>query len=184
MTKYFKILAFSALVAVNACGAEIVLGDVWRAGAPGEFAAAAGGRDMRTLIVGNPFEETKSAVDAAITDAMQGHNHGPTTNFTTVPGLSAAENYRITILFNPPPTIGPNSMCGDTDGLIPESRGERLRLLIVFCSHGDPMSYVYGSTAAAKSATDPAVRHLMASVTRELVPPSDHLLPGSPPLPG
>ena len=184
MIRYFRVFGLLAVAAVSACGAEILLGDVWRAGAADEFAAAAGGRDMRTLIIGNPFTEAKATVDAAITDAMQGHNYGPPTNFTTRPGPSAAKNYRITILFNPPPAIGPNSMCGETDALSAEDRGERLRLLAVFCSHGDPMSYVYGSTAAANSAADPAVRHLMASVTRELVPPSDHLLPGSPPLPG
>jgi hypothetical protein len=41
------------------------------------------------------------------------------------------------------------------------------------------MSYVYASTVDAPSVDDQVVRHLMVSVTRELVPPVDPLLPGT-----
>ncbi len=173
MNKHLKSLSLISIFALSACSTEILLGDVWRSGAPSEFAAAAGGRDMTTLIIGNPFEQAKDTVDSAITDAMQGHNNGPPTNFTTRPGPSAAKNYRITIVFNPPPAVGPNSLCGDTSAVRGEDTGARLRLLAVFCSHGDPMSFAYGSTVAARSVDDPAVRRLMAKLTREMVPAVD-----------
>ena len=182
MYKKFSVLSLISVAALSACGAEILMGDVWRSGAPSEFAAAAGGRDMTTLIIGNPFDQAKDAVNIAITDAMLGHNYGPPTHFTTRPGPSAAKNYSITILFNPPPAIGPNALCGDTAGISAEETGTRLRLIAVFCSHGEPMSFAYGSTVAARSVMDPVVSSLMAKVTREIVPAVDPITvsPGRP----
>ena len=167
-----------AALVVAACTAETIMGDIYRVGVPSEFAYAGGGRDLTTVIVGNPFYRPKDEVETAITDAMQGQHPGPLTHFTTRPGDSARPNYRITIVFNPPINLDVQDLCGDVTSLRSEGRGENLRMLAAFCSHGDVMSYAYGSTRAATSPKDAAVRSLVANVLNELIPVADPLNKG------
>ena len=167
--------AFAALLLLGGCNGEIIMGDIYLAGVPSEFAYAAGGRDLTTVIIGNPFDQPKQQVDVAITDAMQDHHSGPPTRFTTRPGDTALPAYRITLMFNPPIALDVDALCGDVSGLRSEGAGGRLRLLTVFCSHGDVMSYVYASTTAAPSPRDPAVRSVVGNVMWELIPARDPL---------
>ena len=50
----------------------------------GEFVLASGGRDTIVVVRGNPFGMDQMAFEKAVTDAMQGQNSGPRTNFTTL----------------------------------------------------------------------------------------------------
>jgi hypothetical protein len=160
-----------------------MMGDIYRAGVLDEFAYAGGGRDLETVIVGNPFDAPKDEVDRAITDAMRNHHPGPSTNFTTRPDDSARPNYRITIVFNPPDNLSVHDLCGDVSGVRSEEPGASLRLVSIFCSHGDVMSYVYASTRAASTPRDPAVASVVANMMRELIPPVDPHATGANDLP-
>jgi hypothetical protein len=77
----------------------------------GEFGYAAGGRDLRVIIVGNPFGGDQAAFGRVVTDAMQGRNLGPQTNFTTTPGPSAREIYRVVMVFDPPNGLSADTTC-------------------------------------------------------------------------
>lgn len=162
-----------AALLLGACVLETLSGHIYRVGAVHEFAYAAGGRDFKTIIIGNPFSQPKDQVDAAVTGAMQGNHPGPRTHFTTQPNDTAAPGYRITIMFNPPTAVDADDLCGDVSGLSAESASARLRMLAAFCSHGDVMSYVYASNATAVSPSHPTVRRMVANVMYELIPAID-----------
>ncbi len=177
MTAFKRIgaVTLAASLLAAGCAAETMVGHINRAGVPSEFAYAGGGRDFTTVIIGNPFDQSKDQVDVAITDAMQNQTGGPVTHFTTRPNDTARRAYRITIMFDPPISLDAHDLCGDVSNLRSENAGESLRLLAAFCSHGDVMSYVYARTTAAPSPGDPAVRSVIARVMWELIPAKDPL---------
>jgi hypothetical protein len=163
------------LVLLAACGGEIISGDVVRAGAPDDFSAAAATGEMATVIVGNPFAEPATRVEAAIVGAMQGHHPRARLRFTTRPGPAALPDHRIVVMFDPPRALVPRALCADVGGLRPAAAGPRLRLLAVFCAEGEVVSFVDASTAAAETADHPAVRRLIANVMEELILETDPL---------
>src|SRR5438552_3662173 len=77
-----------------------------------EFGYAAGGRDLRADVQGNPFAMPQNEFNAVVTDAMQGAHFGQPTNFTTTPGDSAREGYRVRLLFNGPDAGNGWILCG------------------------------------------------------------------------
>lgn len=163
-----------SLLALPGCGNEMISGTIYRAGAADHFAAS-GGRDLKTVIIGNPFPEPKSQADAAIVAAMQGHHPGPATRFTTTPGSSSIDVYRIAILFNPPRSTRPADICGDGSNLVSETTGD-IRLMAAFCADDLPITAVDAVLMSRSgSADDPVMRRFIANVMRELIPAEDPL---------
>ncbi|MBE9553733.1 MAG: hypothetical protein IMF05_09760, partial [Proteobacteria bacterium] len=78
----------AAALAVAACaagGVRLTQQEIAPSYSPGEFAYAGAGRDMRVVVVGNPFGGDRAVFERAVTDAMQGRHWGQRTNFTTTP---------------------------------------------------------------------------------------------------
>src|SRR4029453_16550263 len=108
-----------------------------------QFAYAAGGRDLKADIQGNPFAMPKEEFDATVTDAMQGAHFGQPTNFTTTPGDSARPGYRVRLLFNGPGASTGGIVCGGEPAIIgPSPEGGNVRLLAAFCNGPYPLSYL------------------------------------------
>ena len=170
---YITCMLISLLV-LSGCGSEVISGTIYRAGAADHFAAS-GGRDLKTVIIGNPFQQTKKQMDAAVVAAMQGHHPGPRTRFTATPGRSSIWVYRIAIMFDPPPTADPAALCGDASNLIPQATGD-VRLLAAFCADDAPITSVDAMLmSGSASADDPAMRRFIANVMRELIPAENSL---------
>jgi len=112
-----RILAGAALLVATGCASTLVTQDhVHHAGVLSKFTYAAADRDMTTVIIGNPFEAEKAAVETTITDAMQGNHHGPSTNFTTRPSENARPLFRVVMMFDPPPTMNSSRLCQEQPG--------------------------------------------------------------------
>lgn len=139
----------------------------------GEFGYAAGGRDLRVVIVGNPFGGDQSALDRSVTNAMQGRNFGQETNFTTTPGPSAREMYRVVIVFDPPIGIGGDTVCSTDPATLPPTAGggEAVVLAAAFCRSERALTSVRGDIGRAAGPEDPAFVALIEQVTRDLFPP-------------
>ena len=168
----FATVAATALL--GACSLPISQGHVYQTGVPNTFAYAAGGRDLTTIVVGNPFKQPKAEVDKAVTDAMQGHNQGPTTHFTTTPSDSARAGYRGVVFFNPP--INLNSACDPISALSTGAGAAtdgRLTTTFAFCSKETLLSEVNGSIPATADPQDTNFRQLLAQMTRTLEPNED-----------
>ena len=165
--------AVAGLALLSACGADISQAFVHRSGVPSAFSHGAGGRDMRTVILGNPFAMPKDEADEAVIDSIQGMNNGPVTHFTTRPSADALAPYRIVILFEPPKTLVYRHLCGDAAALESEARDGRLRVSIAFCVNDSLYAHVDSSIPRADSPHDPAFRKMMGRATFLLIPPVD-----------
>ena len=155
------------------CGAPTTMSRVHVAGVPSLFAYAAGGRDMQTVVVGNPFPVPTAEVEKAITDAMQGNHYGPPTRFTTDPSAHTRAGYRIVIMFDPPHTLPNRVVCGDTERLSADPNGERLRLITAFCVKDSLKSEVVATMAPVASPHAPELGDLIASSMWLLIPAID-----------
>lgn len=163
----------SALV-LSACGGSVINGTIHRAGVVDHFAAS-GGRDLMTVIVGNPFAQPKTVVDETVVAAMQGHHMGARSRFTTTPDASAIPIYRIAIVFDPARTTDSAAVCRNAPR-IGATKTDGLRLLAAFCADDLPLTSVEAMIPTrADRADDPAVLRLIADVVRELIPSEDPL---------
>jgi len=166
-------LAFAALAG---CGGTPIIDYVHLE--PGyraqQFAYAAGGRDLKADVQGNPFAMPKEEFDATVTDAMQGAHFGQPTNFTTTPGDSARPGYRVRLLFNGPGASNGRIVCADEPAIVgPSPESGNVRLLAAFCNGPYPLSYLSAHVGGIRDAHDPAFRDFMRQVTTNLFPPQN-----------
>lgn len=139
-----------------------------------QFGYAAGGRDLRTDIQGNPFPMPKEEFDATVTAAMQGAHFGQPTNFTTTPGDSARPDYRVRLLFNGPAASSGRIVCAGEPAIVgPSPEAGDIRLLAAFCNGVYPLSYLSAHIGGLRDAQDPAFRAFMRDVTINLFPPQN-----------
>lgn len=139
-----------------------------------QFAYAAGSRDLKTDIQGNPFAMPKEEFDATVTDAMQGAHFGQPTHFTTTPGDSARPRYRVRLLFNGPLASSGRIVCAGDPAIVgPSPEGGNVRLLAAFCNGPYPLSYLSAHVSGIGDARDPAFRRFMRNVIANLFPPQN-----------
>jgi len=167
------LLALTVLVA--ACASPTVkltqqeISPVYQAG---EFAYAGAGRDLRVMVVGNPFGGPSDEFDRTVTDLMQGNHWGQRTNFTTTPGESARESYHVVMLVNPPQTFPGIKLCRtDPKDLPTGARDSGVVLFAAFCRRNESLTEIKGFAESASGPADAAFADLVAGVTNGLFPP-------------
>ena len=139
---------------------------------PGEFAYGAADRDLRVVIVGNPFGGDSQAFGTAVTDAMQGQHFGQHTNFTTTPGPEARLAYRVVLVFGPPAGMNAARQCREEALAVQTVRtNDQIELSGAFCRGDNPMTRIRGRVSGAANAQDPAFQALVCQVTNGLFPP-------------
>ncbi len=143
----------------------------------GEFAYAGAGRDLRTVVHGNPFGGGQPGIGQpafgeAVTDAMQGRHWGQRTHFTTAPGADARNLYKVVLLFDPPIEFPGLRLGRDDDATLARvpRRGDGIAVFAAFCSGDKSLTEIRGSVPSATGPTDPAFRELVGDVTRALFP--------------
>jgi hypothetical protein len=170
-------VAVAASVAVAGCASAVLMQSSndtrTTPGLLGTFIYAGAGRDMRTVVLGNPFSAPKAEVDRVVTDAMQGRNNGPPTHFTTTPSENAQAGYSVVMMFDPPRGMPKKEICDDTGRPSPEPPDERIRLLTGFCAGEELLSWVVASISRVAAPTDPAFANMVSQSTRNLIPTSD-----------
>src|SRR5512134_2130359 len=116
--------AMASVLVLNAC-ANAVLStssqDIsLRTGVLSTFAYAAAKGEMNTVVIGNPFDIPKDALERVITETMQGNHYGPRTTFTTTPSPEARSDYRVVMMFDRPRAMNRQELCGPRAQLEPE----------------------------------------------------------------
>lgn len=161
-------------ILVSACGGNVRLtqqevSPVYKAG---EFAYAGAGRDLKVEVIGNPFGGDPAAFGKTVTDYMQGNHWGPRTNFTTTPGASARESYRVVMLFNPPRTLVGMRLCREEASSLPSESGrEEIVVFAAFCRRNESLTEIKGRIDGATGPGDPIFGDLVAQATNALFPP-------------
>ncbi len=171
-----RIFAIATLLPLAACapgGTSLTQQEVSVAYSSGAFAYAGAGRDLRVVVVGNPFGGDPVAFGTAVTEAMQGRHWGQRTNFTTSPGETARANYRVLMLFDPPADLNAMRLCREEPGALPTApAGGEVVLFGAFCRGDSSLTTIKGRVSGAANARDPAFRALVADVTNGLFPPA------------
>ena len=127
------------------------------------FATIAGGRDMHTQIIGNPFAIPDDLFANTVTTIFNERNTWTRSNFTTRPGPSARKNFRLVLVFNAADRGLPSRLCRNP-GAIPLAPASTrpIRLQISFC-HGDKdITSRRGSLPDATGPKDMVFRNFLA----------------------
>ena len=157
-----------AVLALAACaGPRIVRSDLGMMYSTGELFAAADGRDLRTVVQGNPFGTPR--FDQLVTEIMTATYIGPRTRFTTTPGPTENRNYYVSVVFNAQPAVNPFDLCDKKTW----TTAPAMRPIVVraaFCILGGEQSAVTGYLAQATGPDDPNVTSLIRNLTIQLFP--------------
>ena len=164
-------LSFAFLLVLGGCvGGVTTVASTSSLYSYGEFVLASGGRDTIVVVRGNPFEMDQKAFEKAVTDAMQGQNFGPRTNFTTGPTENTKKEFRVVILFNGSQTVLADNLCK-----APEKYGSRkgakgLHVTAVYCWEDESLTEVDGRAGAVAGVDSPVFASLLAQTTLDLFP--------------
>jgi hypothetical protein len=148
---------------------------LFRSGVLSEFGYAANAGEMPVVVIGNPFDASKPAVDEAVIAAMQGHNRGSAVRFMPAPAEIARSGtgYAVVLLLNAGPGVGADAACARRGTMSPPIAGGGTTLLAVFCGNADARSWAYSATGPVASPDDPLFRALVAQATFQMIPPRD-----------
>ena len=164
-------LSFPLLLVLSGCaGGVSTVASTGTLYSFGEFVLASGGRDTIVVVRGNPFEIDQKTFEKAVTDAMQGQNFGPRTNFTTEPTENTKKEFKVVILFNGSQTVLADNLCK-----APEKHGSRdgakgLRVTAAYCWEDESLTEVDGWAGAVAGADSPVFAELIGQTTLELFP--------------
>ena len=167
------LLVIAILFTTSACGGvRLTQQEISAVYTSNDFAYAAAGRDLRVVVVGNPFGGDRAEFDNAVTGYMQGNHWGQATNFTTTPGETARESYYVVMLFNPPKSFPGAKLCREKPADLPtEARDSGVMLFGAFCLSNKSLTEIKGYIETAGGPADPNFGDLVASVTQGLFPP-------------
>ncbi|MEZ5647667.1 MAG: hypothetical protein R3E60_01655 [Alphaproteobacteria bacterium] len=132
--------------------------------------AGAGGRDIWTIILGNPFSVPQAIVNAIIVESMHGSHFGPDVDFTTMPAPGDRRYMRVVILIN-----GSTSSADDVCEYYPQrplgpGYHDHIKVMMVFCNNEIPLSSVIGKVDV-QNPDDKEFRSFIRQMTVALFPP-------------
>jgi hypothetical protein len=130
---------------------------------------AAGNRDLKTTIIGNPFKVDKSIFDTQVTQLMRGNDRGINGNFTTKPKSSAKAGYHAVMLFNPSSGVSLNRVCSAPENEKSTGGTDTLSALLVFCGP-TPISAGHASANSVSLISDLRFTQLIQDVTFYMTP--------------
>ena len=137
------------------------------------YGYAAGGRDLRTVVLGNPFGLDQQQMEERL---LAKFNARPTllqrTHFTTDPGPSARPEFKVVLLFNRAIVL-PNQVCRAPDQVPVADLGPTMRLTATFCQFGGYLSTVTGELENVSDIDDPRFERLVEQIVPLLFPPID-----------
>ncbi len=175
-------LSFAFLLVLGGCagGGVTMVVDTSRLYSYGEFVRASGGRDTIVVVRGNPFEMDQKAFEKAVTDAMQGQNSGPRTNFTTGPTENTKKEFRVVILFNGSQTVLADNLCKAPEkyGYGSRKGAKGLHVIATYCWEDESLTEVDGRAGAVAGVDSPVFASLLAKTTLDLFPTGKKLRDG------
>lgn len=172
MTVPIRVAALALCALAAACTNErVVAGQPSSAYTQAEVSYAASDRDLRVVILGNPFGVDPQSFGRLVTDDMQNHIIGVKTHFTTTPNATARPDYRVVLAFNPTQTMLNSYLCSGQP-IQTSPPGGPIVLLGAFCRGGGALSTATGWLDRPQGPTDPDFRHLISDMTYALFPSS------------
>ncbi|MGB0626116.1 MAG: hypothetical protein ACPGQ5_06060 [Alphaproteobacteria bacterium] len=154
---------------------------------PFEAAAAGGGdRQMRVVVLGNPFDTPQAELEGAVIAAMQDTNFGVPLNFALDPANpDTSRPFRVVMAFNPDGLRDPGKLCEATDVKTASPTDGRVTLMAAFCSKESYLSHAIARAGDVGGTGSKTFGDMIFQLTASLFPsrnPNDQSA-GEPPLP-
>ena len=171
MRDFVLSLSFAFLLVLGGCaGVVSTVASTSSLYSFGEFVLASDGRDTIVVVRGNPFGMDQKAFEKAVTDAMQGQNSGPRTNFTTGPTENAKKEFKVVILFNGSQTVLADNLCKAPEKYGSRNGAKGLHVTAAYCWEDESLTEVDGWAGAVSGADSPVFASLIGQTTLELFP--------------
>ena len=120
------------------------------------FAQIAGGRDLHTIVTGNPFAIDDAALASTVTGVFNARNSRARSNFTTDPGPSARRGVALVVHFNASQRFLTSVLCTDPLSAPTDPALRPIVMDIVFCEGTKAISGRRGTLPDAAGPDDPA----------------------------
>lgn len=166
--------AFAAVsLAACASGATVSRVNIAHSYLPDElYVVATGENELRTIIVGDPFDMPKDAFDKSVLASLERQNFGPPLNLSTDPEREDARKRQVVIAFNLTHIKQADTLCsGSAETAKPTDTGGRLTVTGVYCGGGG--HYLTQATARSDGVPGPGseqFRRLMSQLAIALFP--------------
>ena len=99
------------------------------------YVVATGDNELRTVIIGDPFDMPKVAFETAVLATIEGRNFGPRLNLSTDPKQEDARQRHVVLAFNLANRGNANSLCaGSANATKVQQAGARLTVTGVYCA--------------------------------------------------
>jgi hypothetical protein len=175
MHRFFPVVTI--MLGLSGCsGAPKVYGEyVQSTYSTTEFGYGAGHRDLWTQFRGDPFGLGDDAFADSMTDVLRRHPPRPQpANYTTDPGESARQNYRVVFYFDPPTSYLTTRLCRLPQPMSSGEGGKKpLRVAAAFCRGQGVLTAVRGHLDDVDGIDDPAFDRLIGQLVYALFPTHD-----------
>jgi len=137
------------------------------------YVVATGGNELRTVIVGEPFDMPTEAFERAVLASMEGQNFGPRLSLSTNPSQEDSRKRQVVIAFNLQDVKQINGLCTNPAAAAATAPGTSpLTVTGVYCAGGNSS---YLTQAMAKSGNvanidSPQFHALMSQLAIALFP--------------
>ena len=170
-----SLLSAAAVVALTACsGGVTVRGhkDVSANFLPIElYVVATGDNELRTIVIGNPFNMPKAAFEKAVLASMAGRNFGPRLNLSTNPKQEDARKRRVVIAFNFSRGIAREVLCAEPANVTVEQQtGGALSVTGVYCAGDQALTQATARAGQVSGIDSGQFQNLMTQLTIVLFP--------------
>jgi hypothetical protein len=136
------------------------------------YVAATGKHELRTIIVGEPFDMPKDKFDEVVLASLEGQNFGPRLNLSTDPKQEDPRKRQVVLAFNLTNIQQVDNLCSGTAETAKPADTGALTVTGVYC-YGGGGSYLTQATARASGVTGPDTeqfRRLMTQLAISLFP--------------
>lgn len=170
-----SLLTAAAMLTLAACaGVVTVTGHKNISGAyrPGElYVVATGDNELRTIIVGNPFDLPQADFDKAVLAALKGRNIGPTLNLSTNPKQEDQRKRHVLLVFNIAGPSDETDLCRATnDPAIADQPDGNLSVTAVYCAGNLPLTQATARAGQVTGIDSDQFRSLLSQTALALFP--------------
>lgn len=157
------IVVFALLLASCTSGGTFGWPEQYGGQIDSSFNYAAGGRDFKTVVVGNPFTVVvgnpfggdAAAFGRSVASTLTARNTLQPINFTTEPGPSARLQYKLVLLFDSERRVDDHALCADSAALsVGPPSPDEVTVHAAFCN-GIAVRAIVGSIRGVSGPDDP-----------------------------
>lgn len=172
LRRAFSIAATSGVVLLLGCSVVSPNGVIYHdtigvSGTKQNVSLGAAGRDLRTIVIGNPTSLPADEFAAIVRDHMQGANFGRPVHLVPATPETPPEGYRLVLAFGTLPGVGDRTLC---QAPLPAGGGPEtvldgdLSVKAAFCTDDRPVRSLTGEAFDFSDPRDPGFKRFLRDV--------------------